>query len=363
MRSNLYHFYSDDNRYYFHTEENLNKVAIDRINEFRDHELNEQIVIEIDNAVRTHRSSVIVCPQDLDAIPDSDELRLVILPPDKLLPNRSSESDEAIPAAQHILTKLANGERIYRNTLLFLAAKTDAIRDLKDSIAKYLAWKSITQGERRIDNLEGERYKQAQASLRQAGESIHSLIPKAYRWAIAPAQQDAQRTEFSMPAEQTPILDDGDIVKSAFETFKAREDVIEYETHESLDALLKEYIWDNNDHISIHALWNMMTQYVYMSRLISKDVLTEAIKEGVQAGTYGYAEHYDAEQETYQGMHFAESLHALDINGLLVKPEIARRKPSLSLDSLTPMLQKNAWDDGQTHRRCQKCVGDDASAR
>ena len=348
MRSNLYHFYSDDNRYYFHTEENLNKVAIDRINEFRDHELNEQIVIEIDNAVRTHRSSVIVCPQDLDAIPDSDELRLVILPPDKLLPNRSSESDEAIPAAQHILTKLANGERIYRNTLLFLAAKTDAIRDLKDSIAKYLAWKSITQGERRIDNLEGERYKQAQASLRQAGESIHSLIPKAYRWAIAPAQQDAQRTEFSMPAEQTPILDDGDIVKSAFETFKAREDVIEYETHESLDALLKEYIWDNNDHISIHALWNMMTQYVYMSRLISKDVLTEAIKEGVQAGTYGYAEHYDAEQETYQGMHFAESLHALDINGLLVKPEIARRKPSLSLDSLTPMLQKNFWDDGQT---------------
>ena len=346
MRDNLYYFYSDDDRYYFHTEENLNKVAIDRTNELSNHELNEQIIIEINNAVRTHRSRVIVCPQDLDAIPDSDELRLVILSPDKLLPSRSSENDEATPAALHIITKLANRERTYRNTLLFLTAKTDAVRDLKDSIAKYLAWNSIIQGDRRIENLEGERYKQAQASLRKEGKSIRSLIPKAYRWAIAPAQQDSQRAEFSLSPEQTKILEDGDIVKSAFETFKAREDVIEYETHESLDALLKKYIWDNNAHISIQDLWNMMTQYVYMPRLISKDVLTDAIKEGVQVGTFGYAEYYDAEQENYQGMAFAEPLLALDMNGLLVKPEIARRKPPLSLESLTLVLEKKVWDDG-----------------
>ena len=346
MRGSLYYFYSDDNRYYFHTEENLNKVAIDRINELSDHELNEQIVIEIEHAVMAHRSSVIVCPQDLDAILDSDELKLVILPPDKLLPYRTSESDEATPAARHILTKQAGKERTYRNTLLFLAAKTDPVRDLKNAIAQSIAWNSITQGERSIENLEGERYKQARASLNKASESIRSLIPKAYRWAIAPAQLNAQRTEFTMSAEQTQILDDGDIVKSAFETFKAREDVIEYETHESLDALLKKYIWDNDAHISIQDLWNMMTRHVYMPRLISKDVLTDAIKEGVQAGTFGYAESYDAEQENYQGMAFAEPLLALDMNGLLVKPEIARRKPPLSLESLTLVLEKKVWDDG-----------------
>ena len=348
MRGRLYYFYADENRYYFHTEENLNKVAIDRANELSNHELNERIIAEIENAVMIHRSKVIICPTDLDAIPDTNDLRLVILPPDKLLPSRSSESDEATPAALHILTKQANKERTYRNTLIFLTAKTDAIRDLKDSIAKYLAWKSITQGERRIENLEGERYKQAQASLRNAGESIRSLIPKAYRWVIAPAQLNAQRTEYSMSAEQTQVLDDGDIVKSAFETFKAREDIIEYENYESLDRLLKEYVWNDNDHISVSDLWNMMTQYVYMPRLISKDVLTDAIKEGIKAGTFGYAEYYDTEQQTYQGMSFAETLPALDLNGLLVKPEIARRKPPLSLDSLTLVLQKSVWDDGQT---------------
>ena len=348
MRGSLYYFYVDESRYYFHTEENLNKVAIDRVNELSNHEINEQIIKEIDNTVMTQKSKVVLCPTDLDAVPDSSDLRLVILPPDKLLPSRSSETDEATSAALHILTRCANKERTYRNTLLFLAAKTDAIRDLRDPIAKHLAWKSITQGERRIENLEGERFKQAQASLRKAGESIRSLIPKAYRWAIAPIQLDAHRTEYSTSIVQTKILDDGDIVKSAFEAFKEREDVIEYETPESLVTHLEEYIWNNNDHVSIHELWNMMTQYVYMPRLISKDVLTDAIKEGVESGTFGYAESYDAEQQSYQGMSFSKTLHALDMNGLIVKPEIAKRKPPLSLDSLTHVLQKTAWDNGGT---------------
>ena len=349
MRDRLYYFYADENRYYFHTEENLNKVAIDRANELGPREINKQIVAEIENAVITQRSKVVICPTDLDAIPDSNDLRLVILPPDKLLPSRSSEeNEEAKSAALHILTKYANRERTYRNTLLFLAAKTDAIRDLRDPIAKYLAWKSITQGDRRIEDLEGERFKQAQASLRKAGESIRSLIPKAYRWAIAPAQLDPEYTKYSMSPEQTQILDDGDIVKSAFETFITLENVIEYENHESLDEHLREYIWKNNDHISIHDLWNMMTQYVYMPRLISKDVLTEAIKEGIEAGTFGYAEYYDAEEQIYHGMSVADAVPTLDMNGLLVKPEIARRKPSLSLDSLMIVLQKNFWDNNQT---------------
>lgn len=350
MRDSLYYFYSDEDRYYFHTEENLNKVAIDRANELSSQEINKQIIDEVGKAVVTHRSKVIICPADLDAIPDSNNLRVVILPPDKLLPSRSSEKNgEAISAAEHILTKHANRERTYRNTLLFLAAKTDAIRDLRDPIAKYLAWRSITQGDRRIDPLEDERFKQAQASLRKAGESIRSLIPKAYRWAIAPAQLDPEHTKYSMSPEQTQILDDGDIVKSAFETFITLENVIEYENHESLDEHLREYIWKNNDHISIHDLWNMMTQYVYMPRLLSRDVLIEAIKEGIEAGTFGYAEYYDAEQQNYQDMCFGEALPALDMNGLIVKPEIARRKPSLSLDSLAVVLQKSFWDDGQTH--------------
>lgn len=353
MEGNLYYFYADNNRYYFHTEENLNKVAIDRANALSNRELNEHIVREINEAVREHRSKVISCPEELDTIPDSDELRLVLLHPEKSLPSRAAESDEATPAALHILTQRANAERIHRNTLLFLTAKADAIRDLKNYTREYLAWQSIMQGEHRIENLEGERYKQAQASLRKTGEAIRSTIPKAYRWAIAPAQLDPQRNEFSMFPEQAQVLEDGDIVKSAFDTFKERESVIEYEPPEALEARLKEYVWHTEDHISINHLWNMMTQYIYMPRLANKEVLLQAIKEGVQNGTLGYADSYDAEQKAYRGMCFAQPLPSPDMNGLLVKSEIAGRKPPLSLESLTPILRKNIWETGKAHIEVQ----------
>ena len=289
MRGNLYYFYADDNRYYFHTEENLNKVAIDRANEISDSEIYGHIVSEVTEATRQHRSRLIICPQDLDTIPDKDELRLVILPPDKLLPSRSSETDEAIPAALHILKHRASGERIHRNTLLFLGSKTDDMRDLQSYTREYLAWKSITQGERRIQNLKDERLSQAQANLRKADETVRRIIPKAYRFAIAPTQLDPQHTQFTMSPEQTRAAESGDIVGSAFDTFKAKEILIDYETPEILNARLAEYIWNDNNHIAIQKIWEMMTQYVYMPRLENRDVLTAAIQEGVENGTFGYA--------------------------------------------------------------------------
>ena len=344
MAGTLYYLYIDDNRYFFHAEENLNKVAIDRAAELDNRTLNEHIVNVVGEAVGRRRPGIVVCPKDLDAMPDSDELRLVILPPDKLLPSRAAEDDEATPAALHILTQCANAERTHRNTLLFLTAKTDDVRTLRIHSRDYLAWESILSGERRIQNLAGERLRQAQGSLRKAEELVRSTIPKTYRWAIAPAQLDPQVTEFQMFPEPTRILENGDIVESAFDTFKAKEAVIEYATPESLNALLTEYVWDNSDNIGIDALWKMLTQHVYMPRFRNREVLTNAIKEGVLNRTFGYADDYDAEQEKYPGICFGQPVSTINPNGLIVKPDIAGLKPRLSLDSLTPILQENVWD-------------------
>ena len=47
--------------------------------------------------------------QNSDDVRDLDTVQLIILPPDKALPNRSRENDEAAAAAQDIL--LNRGER------------------------------------------------------------------------------------------------------------------------------------------------------------------------------------------------------------------------------------------------------------
>ncbi len=349
MRGSLHYFYNDENRYYFHTEENLNKVAIDRAEQISEAELHEHIVSQITEAVRRHTSKPVICPEDLEAVPDRDVPHLVILPPDKLLRSRSAETDEATSAAERILKQHTTGKRVYQNTPLFLASKTDDMRDLKSYTREYLAWHSITQGDQRIRGLKDERLRQAQASLRKAEEAVRRTIPKAWRFAIAPAQLDPQHPELTLTPEQTKAAETGDIVEGALEALRTRGALIGYETPEELNARLTEYIWKDQNHISVQKVWEMMAQYVHMPRLETREVLTTAVKEGVENGTFGYAERYDADQEDYHGLHFKQEIAALTPEGLIVKPDIASVKPKLTLASLTPVLDEHVWGTKQPH--------------
>ena len=94
MIGDLYYLYSSDGRCYFHVEENLNKVAADRVDQVEDRELADFIHSEMAEAVRGE-SNVVLFPRRSDDVAESENPRIVILPPDKPLPTRSGEDDDA----------------------------------------------------------------------------------------------------------------------------------------------------------------------------------------------------------------------------------------------------------------------------
>ena len=329
MCGDLYYFYSSDNRYYFHAEENLNKVATDRAGALNNREINACIVDELREAVG-RQSEVMINPQDSGAVPEKDSVRLVILPPDKPLPSRSSERDDATPEALHILQNRGDANRVRRNTLLFLTARNDEIRNLRNAVRRYLAWHSIVNGENRLDNLSGDRLKQAQNSIRTAESEVRTALVNAYRWAVAPVQDDPQRAEYRMNSLQINGRDTGEIIQSAFNKFIEEEALVEIISPSALANMLDQYVWNNEtycDHIGIDALWEMMTNNVYLHRLRNKRVLTTCIKQGVNERKFGYAEsHYN---DDYTGLHFGEPMSDGSIMadgglGVLVNLEMAQ---------------------------------------
>lgn len=177
MRGNLYYFYSDNDRYYFHVEENLNKVAADRADALTETEIYAGIINQIQTAVG-RRSDVIICPENSEQIADSNKIKLVILPPDKTLDSRERDTDEVPPIAKRFLRSCGDETtpRIYRNTMLFLAAKREDMNVLKKSTRPYLAWHSIINGERKIQYLKGDRRRQATASLTTAERELASTL-------------------------------------------------------------------------------------------------------------------------------------------------------------------------------------------
>ena len=344
MNGALYYLYSSDDRYYFHAEENLNKVATDRADTLSDREVEECIIAQLEEAARggrQQRAEVLVCPQNSDDVKDLDTVQLVTLPPSKALPNRSRENDEAAAAAQDILLNRGDAPRIHRNALLFLAARNDEIRTLRSSARTYLAWYSILNGDRRIANLTGDRLSQASSSLRSADRQLSEALVRAYRWAMAPSQENPQRADYGLSLFQTNPTETGDIVDSALGHLIEAEVLVDEISPSALVNMLQQYVWSSpnySDHIDIDNLWELMTRNVYLHRLRKRDVLMKCIAQGVSEGKFGYAETYNNEE--YEGMSFGKPMSypsSTDPNlGLLVTPEMAQLVVEETLPVIDP---------------------------
>ena len=130
MVGDLYFLYSADDRYYFHAEENLNKVAADRADSVSEREIEEHVVSRLQEAVG-RRSDVKVCPENSGDVFDGHSVPIGCpFHPARALPSRSAEENTAEAAALDILMNRGDAPRVRRNTLLFLAAKTDDLRSL-----------------------------------------------------------------------------------------------------------------------------------------------------------------------------------------------------------------------------------------
>ena len=332
MDGALYYLYNSDNRYYFHAEENLNKVVTDRADTLSDREVEGCIIDQLREAVRggrRRRTDVVVCPQGSDDVKDLDTVQLIILSPDKALPNRSRENDEAAAAALDILLNRGDAPRIHRNALLFLAAKNDEIRTLRNSVRTYLAWHSILNGDRSLANLTGDRRTQAVNSLRRAQKELSEALVRAYRWAMAPSQENPQLADYQLSTFLTDAAETGNIVDSTLEKLIQEEVLVDEISPSVLVGMLRQYVWTNehySEHIPIDNLWELMTRNVYLHRFRNKQVLIRAITRAVAEGRFGYAAGYNS--GTYEDFCFGEP--RLDPtftdlgSGLLVAPEMAQ---------------------------------------
>ena len=332
MTGNLYFLYNLDDRYYFHTQENLNKVALDREAEYTDDDIYGEIVSRLERAIGRD-PSVQVCPTSQGLVKDSETLQYVILHPKESLPSREKEDDTAREMALNILRYSTDDaiQRTFRNTLLFIAARRDDIRDLRNLVKNYLAWNSIMNGDdlhSALSNLTDARRDQTTENLESAEDAVASALFKAYRWALAPSQADPRRNAYDFSIADTKP-EDGRIIQRLRNKFIEEDAIVTKIAPEILAGKLQQYIWSNTDyqdHIDIDRLWDLIAQNVYMPRLKDRDVLATCISDGITAGTFGYARAY--ENSDYRDFRFEEQIGGLRIlkgtTAVLINPEFAK---------------------------------------
>ena len=307
MARELYYLHEANDRYFYNTEANLNRVHAEKVANISNDQVNRYIESELHRAIGRQRH-VIVCPDTSADVQEDENVRIVVLTPDKQLRSRASDSDSAVDFANDAIMNRGEFARTNRNTLVFVTGKADDLRDLRRNAREHMAWVDILNDDNQ-DDLPSMRRSELRGRVERTRNTLNTALITAYRYVIAPTQRDPQRAEYNFVPARTNAVETGEIVAGAESKLVADEKLVDEIGTTVLYRVLDQYIWSNqHDHITFDELWNLFTTHVYLPRLRNKAVLQNAIMRGTVEGAFGYADSYDGER--YANLRFKQSIGA-----------------------------------------------------
>jgi len=324
------YLYQDGPRAWYSTQPTVTKLAEDRAEQLnRDP---DKVASELDARLRADLkksgdfSRIHPLPKTGADVPDDLDARLVVLPAE--YPYSKEAGSDAETAAKAILESRGNTPRLYRNTLVFLAADKVRLQDLDEALRKYLAWSSIL-AEKVALNLDPHQVRQAETQQQAADGAVIARLPETYQWVLVPEQKTPQS-----PVTWNAVRLTGSDALAVRASKRLRSDELLLTGLGS--TILRKHLDDvplwAEVHVAVRQLVEHFARYLYLPRLAGPEVLIHAIRDGValltwQSDTFAYAESYDEAAGRYRGLRGGQGVNlSPESTGLLVKPDVARRQ-------------------------------------
>ena len=322
------YLYQDGPRYWYSTQPTVLKLAEDRSEQIkRDH---DKVAQEVENRLRKDLERkgefgrIHPLPRTGQDVPDDTDVRLVVLGID--YPYSKESGNAAETAAKAILDLRGTTPRLYRNTLVFLAADKTRLQDLEEATCKYLAWETIVAEKVQL-NLDPQQVKQAENQKTAADTAVAARLPETYQWLLVPEQKTPQS---EMTWQAIRVTGQDALAMRASKKLRNEELLITGFAATRLRMELDKIpLWRGND-VSVKQLAEDFARYTYLPRLKDSSVLMGAIRDGVSLLTWGqdafaFADSFDEAASRYRGLRCGQVISIMDnaAPGMLVKPEIA----------------------------------------
>ena len=341
------YLYQDGPRAWYASQPTVTKLADDRAAQLKRDP--DKVANELDARLRADLkksggfSRIHPLPRSGADVPDDLDTRLVVLPAEHPYSREPGSAGET--AAKAILETRGNTPRLYRNTLVFLAADRVRLQDLDEALRKYLAWSSIL-AEKEALNLDPHQTRQAETQKRAADSAVTARLPETYQWVLVPEQRTPQS-----PVEWQSIRLSGADALAVRASKKLRNGELLVTSLGStiLRKHLDDVLWGSGDHVAVKQLVKYFASYLYLPRLAGPEVLVQAIRDGLElltwrSDTFGFAESYDEAAGRYRGLRGGQLVgFSPESAGLLVKPDVAERQ--LDVEASTPVVPGAAGKD------------------
>jgi hypothetical protein len=323
------YMHSDLGRYWYSMSPSLNRLAADKAAQLDealvlvtiDQELNKYINGITD---RGHFDAIQVAPASSADVPDeAGGVRAVIL--GVAHPHNGRDGSEAQKAAREILMQRGTVPRVYRNTLVFIAAEARHLESLKEAVRAALGWEQIVRDIERL-NLTQSDSALAKAKRDESKDTMRTRMQECWSYLLYPHQDDAH-ADFDWSSGKIPAQDG--LLSRASRKLVSDEALLPELGPTRLDRDLQKYIWNGKPHLHLKDLWEYLNRYLYLPRVKNQQVLVKAIQAavtGIVAGPFAYAESWDEDSDKYPGL-LIEKAHEphVIINGesVILKPDVA----------------------------------------
>ena len=325
------YLYQDGPRYWYSTQPTVTKLADDRAEQLKRDP--DKVVHELDLRLRKNLEQkgdfnrIHPMPQSGQDVPDDLDARLVVLGVDH--PFSKEPSCPAETAAKAIFEARGSAPRLYRNTLVFLAADKTRLQDLDEATRRYLAWESIL-AEKVTLNLDPQQVKQAETQKTAADGAVAARIPETYQWLLVPMQATPQAAvewqairlsgQDALAVRASKKLRSDELLLTGFAATRLRME---------LDRVP---LW-RGDHVPIKQLIEDFARYLYLPRLKEAQVLFQSISDGLalltwEKDSFAFAESCDESSGRYRGLRCGQmvAVSSDNLTSVLVKPDIARKQ-------------------------------------
>ena len=332
------YLYQDGNRYWYSTQPTVTKLSEDRAAQLKGKF--DAVAAEMDKRLRANLknigefSRVHPMPQSGQDVPDDLDARLVVLNFDS--PYSKEPDCEAIKAAKTIFESRGTSPRLFRNSLVFLAVDKVRLQDLDDAVRRFLAWESILNEKEELD-LSPHQVKQAETQKTSADNIVNARLPESYQWLLVPTQHTPQS---ELEWQSFRLTGSDQLAVRATKKLRNDELLVSMLAGTVLRTEMDKIpLWRGN-HVDIRQLAEDFARYPYLSRLKNTEVLVNAIKDGLSLllwnfESFAYADSYDEETGRYRGLRTGQNipLTADSLNGLLVKPDVAKAQQEAEAES------------------------------
>jgi len=288
LAQNSSFFYTESDRYWYDTHASIAKAAREMAEHVReDPELAYNEIVRRLNEMGRARASfdrVHVAPESGADIPDFESTRLVIVHPRYTY--RRTQADETAPLLTWLRRAIElrdGGQRLNRNTLVFMMAEGASTEGLLSAVREYLGWVYVSQSGVALD-LTTQQMEQAKARMAEVDRLVQQRLEAAYVWAAYPAQENPA-LPFTIEFTRLSESEGGSLAGRAEAKLRREEQLIFDFAPSSIGYTLGRElagVWAGGE-LSVGELWSYFIQYPYMPRLLGRSVLDRSVEAALTA--------------------------------------------------------------------------------